>query len=132
MSEQIQSQSGMQPNVAAVIAAAVPPFTGAIFLFGMRGQHPLVRFHAAQNIVFGVACIGLNIVLSIVFGVLIRIPALGVLFALISIPLWFAFAAASFGVWLYTLIKAYGGQEWQIPVIGAQARKLLLSLAAHA
>ncbi|NNC29081.1 DUF4870 domain-containing protein [Longimicrobium terrae] len=120
----------MQPNVAATIAAAMPPITGAIFFFGMRDQSRLVRFHAAQNIVFGVACIGLNIVLSIVFGVLIRVPALGVLFALISIPVWIAFAVASFGIWLYTLIKAYGGEEWQIPVIGAQARKLLLTPAA--
>ncbi|HEX8391730.1 MAG TPA: DUF4870 domain-containing protein [Longimicrobium sp.] len=128
MSNSIQHSSG---NVSAAIAAAVPPITGATYLFAIKDQNPLVRFHAAQNLVFGAASIGLNIVLSIVFGVLTRIPALGLLFGLISIPVYLAIAVASFGIWVYTLMKAYNGQEWEIPIIGAQARKLLVQPALH-
>jgi uncharacterized membrane protein len=80
-----------------------------------------VRFHAAQSIVVGLLIFALSIVLSIVATVLAFVPVLGWLAAML---LSVVVGIGSFVLWLALIWRAFKGDEWELPVAGAYARRL--------
>ncbi|MDB4950918.1 MAG: hypothetical protein JWM27_3567 [Gemmatimonadetes bacterium] len=121
------STTGMAPNVAAALSYVFAPIGGLVFFYALEKENAFVRFHAAQSIVFGVACIALSFAINILFAILGSVPGLGLVSALIAVPVSLVVAVAEFVFWVMAVSKAYGDQEYQIPIIGAQARRLLLS-----
>lgn len=97
--------SGLPRNTAAALSYLVGWVTGLVFL--LLSKDAFVRFHAMQSIV--------------VFGILslaMMVPVVG----------WFLtpiLGLAGFVLWLVLIIKAYQGQEWEVPVAGKLARQLL-------
>jgi uncharacterized membrane protein len=73
-------------------------------------------------VLVGVALIILNFALNILHAILARIPILG---WLMSLGLALVVGLASLVLWLALMYAAFRGQEWELPVIGAEARKLL-------
>ncbi|GHO74847.1 hypothetical protein KSD_26180 [Ktedonobacter sp. SOSP1-85] len=106
----------MQPNVAAGLAVIFGWISGLVF-FLIEKQNRFVRFYAMQSILFSGAIFVINIILSIATGTL---PS-GVALALgcASSILWIAF----FVGWLITLINAFQGKTFKLPVIGDLAEK---------
>ena len=49
--------TGMDPRLAGLLSYLVPPITGIIFYL-IEKRNAVVRWHAAQSIVFGVAVLG--------------------------------------------------------------------------
>lgn len=117
------SSTGLAPNLAGALSYLLMPLTGVVF-FVIEKESRFVRFHAAQSIVVGLGLIAANIVLAILGAVLSAVPLLGWLIATL---LSLAFMFASFVLWVVLLFRAFQGSEWEVPVAGDYARKLLAS-----
>ena len=75
--------SGMDPKLAGLLAYLVPPITGIVF-FLIEKSNQVVRWHAAQSIVFGVAWIVIWIALTVISMVLSAIlPIIGTIIGLL-------------------------------------------------
>ena len=113
---------GMAPNLAGLLSY-VPCCIGLVFSLVaaiVEKQNRFVRFHAFQSlllhaaaIVVGVVLAILQIVLGMIFG------PLGFLVWLLSLVVGFAVLAAL----IVMMIKAYGGEEFELPALGEMARK---------
>jgi uncharacterized membrane protein len=117
------TSSGLAPNVAGALAYLFAPLTG-IFFYVTEKENAFVRFHAAQSIVFGGVMIVLSVLNMVLGGILAAIPLLGWLAA---IALSLAIGFGGFFAWAFLMYKAFSSSEFELPVLGAQARKLLLS-----
>jgi uncharacterized membrane protein len=114
------TSTGLDPKLAGLLCYILGLITGLIF-FLIEKSNAVVRFHAAQSIVFSVATIALWIVLTIVSIVLYQISwTLGNLFNLLTLLVWLGL----FIVWIILLVKGYSGQKWKLPVLGDMAERL--------
>jgi uncharacterized membrane protein len=114
------TSTGLDPKLAGLLCYILGLITGLIF-FLIEKSNPVVRFHAAQSIVFSGATIALWIVLTIVSIVLYQISwTLGNLFNLLTLLVWLG----CFILWVVLLIKGYSGQKWKLPVLGDMAERL--------
>jgi uncharacterized membrane protein len=120
------SSTGLAANVAGALAYVLGPVTGIAFFF-IEKENQFVRFHAAQSITVSIILIAASIAVSVVSAVLAVVPILG---WLIALALTAALGLASFALWLVLMYKAYAGEEWEVPVAGPLARKLLTSSIA--
>lgn len=118
--------TGLADNVAGALAYVLGPISAAFFLV-VEKESRFVRFHAMQSLLVGVLLIIVNAVLNFTNAVLVRIPLIGWLFAL---GLAMVVGLASLVLWLALMYAAYRGQEWELPVIGKEARKLLADAVA--
>src|SRR5690349_2368538 len=122
----VPSSSGLAPNIAGALAYLLGPITGLFFLV-VEKQNQFVRFHAAQSIVVGVALIIISIVLTIFERILMMIPVLG---WLVAILLSFGLSLGCFVLWLVLMYRAYQGREWEVPIAGEQARRMIATRPA--
>ena len=115
------TDSGLTPNLAALIAVLFPPFTSLIFLF-LEKRNAFVRFWAMQGLFLGGAAIVFGIISAVIGAILGHIFfLLGALWFIVSSLVNLAFMV----VWIVMLIKTYSGKEWDAPVIGPLARQQL-------
>lgn len=112
---------GIAANVAGALAYVLGPITG-VALYLLEKDDRFVRYHAAQSITVGVVMIALSVALSILSSVLAFVPVLGWIVALL---LALGVGAVSFVLWLMLMWKAYHGVEWESPIAGSLARKLV-------
>jgi uncharacterized membrane protein len=121
------TSTGLDPHLAGLLCYILGIITGLIF-FLIEKTNSVVRFHAAQSIVFGGAAILLWIVLMIIGVILGAINwQLGNLFGLLSIVVWLGL----FIVWVVLLIKGYSGEKWKLPILGDMAERLAASGAGR-
>ena len=113
--------TGMDLRLAGLLSYLVPPITGIIF-FLIEKRDAIVRWHAAQSIVFGVAWIAIWIVFTLVSTVLSTIiPFLGWLFGFL---MWIVLALGGLILWIVCLIKGYSGEKWRMPILAPYADKV--------
>jgi uncharacterized membrane protein len=117
------SDTGMAPNLAGTLVYLLMPLTGIIF-YVVEKRNAFIRFHAAQSIVVGAASFVLWVAVLVLGTILSVVPLLG---ALVSMLLSLAVGLALFGLWLFLMFQAFSGNEWEVPVLGGYARKLLES-----
>ena len=114
------TSTGLDPKLAGLLCYILGLVTGLIF-FLIEKTNPVVRFHAAQSIVFSVATIALWIVLTILSIIVYQISwTLGNLFNLITLLIWLGL----FIVWIILLVKGYSGQKWKLPFLGDFAERM--------
>lgn len=114
--------SGLDPKVAAGLAALFPLVGGIVFLL-IEKKNAYVRFYAMQSVVFAVAAFLLQIAMGIVMMIFSIVPLIG---KLVGIGLWLV-SMAVFVIYVIAIIKAFSGVEWEIPYLGKIARKFLKS-----
>lgn len=115
-----QSSTGLDPKLAGLLCYILGLITGLIF-FLIEKSNDVVRFHAAQSIVFCGSVIVLWIVLMILGLILTSISwTLGNLYGLLTLLVWLGL----FVVWVVLLIKGYSGTKWKLPVIGDLAERM--------
>ena len=119
------SSSGLDPNVAGALSYLLGPITGIIFLV-IEKENSYVRFHAAQSVGLFVAFLIFSVVLSVISTVLVAIPVLGWIIALLFGLLSLLLGLLGLFLWLFLMYKAYSGEEWEFPWVGAQSRKIIL------
>ncbi len=102
------TDTGIKPNVAALLAYLLGFITGLIFLL-IEKKNKFVRFHAMQSIVvFGVIFVTQWIIALVpVFGVI----ASGLL-SILGVVLW-----------VVLMVKAYQGEQYKLPWAGEIAEK---------
>ena len=115
------SSSSVDPNVAGALTYVLGAITGVIFLV-VEKENRFVRFHAAQSIAVSIVLIVVSIVLSVLSTALVFVPVLGWIVAfLLSVGLFFA----TFMLWVLLMWRAYQGREWELPIAGGLARKIM-------
>jgi uncharacterized membrane protein len=115
-----QSSTGLDPKLAGLLCYILGIITGLIF-FLIEKSNNVVRFHAAQSILFSGSMIVLWIILTILQFVILSISlSLGSIFSLLTMLL----GLAVFVLWVVLLIKGYSGQKWKLPVIGDMAERM--------
>jgi uncharacterized membrane protein len=111
----VATTGGMTDNVIGALAY-ITIIPAIVFLvIEPYNKNRFVRFHSFQNIFFHVAWI----VLWIALGMIAHIPFLGWLTLLI----WPLVGLGGFIIWLVLILKAYQGQMFKLPFIGAMAEK---------
>jgi len=115
----VTSSTGLAPNVAAGLCAVFPLLGGIVFTI-LEKSDAFVRFWAMQSIYFGVAALVAGIVVSVCVTVLAFIPILG---WLIGILLWLAVIPPLLVLWIISIIKAFQGKRWKMPVLGNMVEK---------
>ena len=115
-----QSSTGLDPKLAGLLCYILGIITGLIF-FLIEKSNDVVRFHAAQSILFSGSMIVLWIILTILQFVVMAISfSLGSIFSLLTMLL----GLAVFVLWVVLLIKGYSGEKWKLPVIGDMAERM--------
>jgi uncharacterized membrane protein len=122
-----KSSTGLDENLAALLSYVAGWISGLIF-FLMEKDSRLVRFHSMQSILLGAAAI----VIFIVFWIVAVVSSLvvsyisGVLGFLVWVVMVLVGGALGIGLFvaaIISLIKAYQGQYFKLPVIGDYAEK---------
>jgi uncharacterized membrane protein len=115
-----QSSTGLDPKLAGLLCYILGIITGLIF-FLIEKSNDVVRFHAAQSILFSGSMIVLWILITILSFVIMSISlSLGSIFSLLTMLL----GLAVFVLWVVLLIKGYSGEKWKLPVIGDMAERM--------
>lgn len=116
---------GLEPRVAGMLAYA-PCCIGFIaslaFIFTEKNNR-FVRFHAVQSLFFHGVVLVFSFLLSVVSIVIQVIPVLGALLGLVLGLVGIVVGFGLFGVSIYLMIKANGGEMYKLPTIGDLAEK---------
>jgi len=95
-----------------------------IVIYLMKKDDKYVKFHAMQSILFGIVVFVVMIGLGIVGLVVGLIPAIGWIIGLVLGLVQLVLSLGVFVVWLLLMWKAYNGEKYKLPLIGAQAEKM--------
>ena len=109
LNESSSSTTGLETNVASLLAYILGFVSGLIFLL-IEKKDATVRWHAAQSFTFAISVIVLNIGLTFfkflpLIGFFIRFfvsPILNIGFLI---------------VWVILMIKAYQGKKLELPIV---------------
>jgi len=108
MAEQGKSSTGMQANLAGLLAYVLGLVTGLVF-FLIEKENKFVKFHAMQSIAFSLVMFAAGLIMGL-------IPFVGqVGTALLNL--------AGLVVWILCMVKAYQGEWFKLPVLGDIAEK---------
>lgn len=113
------SSTGLDPNFAAALAYLAGPFSGILVLMAERTS-AYVRFHAYQSIVGlgGLGLIAAGLLLSAFLALLFSPSAFTVMW-------WLAFLTGGAWIilWAVSLVMAFTGRAWKLPLAGALAER---------
>ena len=113
------SAPGLAQNVASALCYLLGFVTGIIFLvLSPYNRDRTVRFHAFQSIFLSVGLFVIDIVLSILSGVLWSIHA-----GALAFLVWRLYEVAVLVGWLYLMYSAYTNRKIVVPVVGPLAEK---------
>src|SRR5215216_1368848 len=122
-----KSSTGLDENIAAPLSYVFGWVSGLIF-FLMEKDSRLVRFHAMQSILLGAAAL----VIFVVFWIVAVVSSLvvGYISSILGGIVWLVMVLVGgvlgLGIFvgaIISLIKAYQGQYFKLPVIGNYAEK---------
>jgi len=122
-----KSSTGLDENVAAVLAYPFGWITGLIFVL-LEKDSRFVRFHAVQALILGIIAavfsIGSWIVWLVVAIISSQLPdAVGMLFLGVVGLVMFVVVMAIIVGWIIGMVKAYQHQYFKLPIIGNMAEK---------
>jgi uncharacterized membrane protein len=103
-----KSSTGLQANLAGLLAYALGLVTGLVF-FLIEKESKFVKFHAMQSIAF-------SVVMFITGFILAFIPFIGIVGGAVL-------NLAGLVVWIILMVKAYQGELFKLPVLGDFAEK---------
>jgi uncharacterized membrane protein len=112
-----KSAIGLDANLAAAIGYPITIL--AIICLIMDKENKFVKFHAIQSIIYFVGMFVVFVSLGILLAILTMISTVFAAFALIYPLLGLAFLAGL----IFAAVKAYGGDQFKLPVIGDMAEK---------
>ena len=117
-------EPNLAPNVAAGLACLFSLVSGAVFL-AIERRDKFVRFWAMQSVFWGLVALAAALVVAIAGPVFDWLPIIGLLLKLVLKLAHWAFNVLWVVVYFVCLIKAFSGQEWEIPLVGKVARQVL-------
>jgi uncharacterized membrane protein len=114
---------GLDGNLAALLGYII--WVVALISLLMEKENRFVKFHAIQSLLLHAGAIVVFIVMVIVLTILGLVLAMAGLAPLVAL-LWLLYLVvlvAYVGALIYAAVKAYGGVEFELPIIGSMARK---------
>jgi uncharacterized membrane protein len=117
-----QTALGVSSNVGGLICY-VPCCVGLIFSIVaviMEKQSKFLRFHAFQSLLLHAVIIVFSVALTIV-GIVLSMAHLGCV-GLVLTLFRVVFGLGFLGLCVFLMIKAHGGEETSLPVIGSLAK----------
>ena len=114
---QAAAGSGLEENVAALLAYVLGWLTGLIFF--LIDKRPYVRYHAMQSIItFGALhVIQLILVFGGIFGGMGGMMG-GFMLGGLTFLLYGLFSLVILVTWVLCMVKAYQGQRFKLPLVG--------------
>ena len=113
---------GVAPNVGGLLCY-MPCCIGLLFSIVaavIEKQSRFLRFHAFQSLLLHAVLLVLGFGIGLVFGIIGHVfPMMG---GLLSLLVNVIFGLGGLGLAIFMMIKAYGGEEWEIPGIGPLAK----------
>lgn len=129
-----KSALGLDGNLAA--ALGYPVGILAIISLIMEKENRFVKFHALQSILLHVVIVIVGFAVGIIFmilGILLGVAAstgggsaaggLAGILGILSMLIWLVIIVAYIGGLILSAVKAYGGLEFKLPIIGNMAEK---------
>jgi len=104
------SSDGLNSNIAAVLAYSLGCISGIVLLIVER-RNRYVRFHAMQSTLTFLAVL----VMAMIVG---SVPVVGRLLVVLL-------SSMTSVVWLVLMFKAFTGQRYQLPYLGAIAERAI-------
>lgn len=115
------TSTGLAPNVAAGLCAVFPLVAGIVFMI-LEKKDALVKFWALQSVFFGVFSLVASIAVTVISFILGFIPFLGWLIASL---LWLVLSLGLMALWIYSIVMAFQGRKWKMPIMGDMVEKQL-------
>jgi uncharacterized membrane protein len=119
--------TGLQPTIAAALACVIAPPIGGILFLVLEKKDKFVRFYAMQAVLLGGLGFILWMFLQIAAVILSPLGFLGTAFIKLLSVSFSLISLVGFVVWIVMIVKALSNKEWEIPYLGAFARKQLES-----
>lgn len=121
-----KSALGLDGNVTALIGYLIGIV--ALVLIFIEKDNKFVRFHALQSVLWSVCLVVAWIAIMIVgmiLGVVVAMVSTSLVYVvwLIFVLLYLAIFFALVGGLIYGAIKAYGGAQFKLPIVGNLAEK---------
>lgn len=121
-----KSAIGLDGNLASAIGYPIGLL--ALILIFMEKDNKFVRFHALQSVLWGVLATVVLVPLFIIGTIFFIILAatLGTIGSIIGGLVMLVAGLISLGVLagaVYAAIKAYGGEEYKLPIVGNMVQK---------
>lgn len=131
MQEQPKSAFGLDQNVAAGLAylpVCLVHFIVSIAILATDKTNKLTRFHAIQSLMISASIIvGYVVMFVLVFifvGIAAALDAPAIMFMSVLVYIgFFAYVLALFVMLIISMINAFQGKIWQVPLIGRFADK---------
>jgi uncharacterized membrane protein len=114
---------GIDGNLAALLGYII--WIVALISVIMEKENRFVKFHAIQSLLLHAAAIIVFIclvILLMILGIVLALAGLGALAGILWL-LYMVVVVAYIGALIYSAVKAYGGVDFELPIIGAMARK---------
>lgn len=114
---------GIDGNLAALLGYII--WIVALISLIMEKENRFVKFHAIQSLLLHAAAVIVFIALVIlltILGIMLAFAGLGALSAILWL-LYMVVVVAYIAALVYSAVKAYGGLEFKLPVIGNMAEK---------
>lgn len=121
-----KSALGLDGNITALIGYIIGIV--ALVLIFIEKDNKFVRFHALQSVLWSAFCVVGIIVIAIVGGILAVVLSqvngtLGGIVGILTMLIYLGLILAMLGGLLFAAIKAYGGAEFKLPIVGNMAQK---------
>jgi uncharacterized membrane protein len=114
---------GLDGNLAALLGYII--WVIALINVIIEKDNRFVKFHAIQSLLLHASAIVVfmaMVIILMILGIVLAMAGLGALAAILWL-LYMVVVVAYIAALVYSAVKAYGGVEFELPVIGAMARK---------
>jgi uncharacterized membrane protein len=114
---------GLDGNLAALLGYII--WVVALISLLMEKENRFVKFHAIQSLLLHAGALVVFIatmIILMILGLVLAMAGLGAITPLLSL-VYLLVVVAYIGALIYTAVKAYGGVEFELPIIGSMARK---------
>jgi uncharacterized membrane protein len=117
-----ETNLGVSPKIGGLLCY-VPCCVGLIFSIVaviMEKQSKFLRFHAFQSLLLQAALIALSVFVTIL-GTVLAMTHLSCVGLVLNL-FWFVIGLGFLGLCVFLMIKANGGEETELPIIGRMAK----------
>ena len=114
---------GLDGNLAALLGYII--WVVALISLLMEKENRFVKFHAIQSLLLHASALVVfvaMVIILMILGIVLAMAGLGALAPVLSL-LYLVVVVAYIGALIYAAVKAYGGVELELPIIGSMARK---------
>lgn len=105
----------LEPNLAGAFSYSLTFVSGIVFYY--LADDEFVRFHAAQSIVAFGGLFTLNLLVSVIQGIMAPVPGIGPTLSVVLGALSSALTLVAFCLWILLMVAAFRGRRFALPFV---------------